>query len=620
MSEQLKWVESTEAWSSTSTPEEQNQRKNSLEYSNTLIQVNNILDKVEQSDEVEQEYRDKLVTLNSSSLEELSKQDTSTLENLLTKPQNEINAFPVQAQIDKLEKKGLENLTDEEFVKYSELSDELIAIKDSNIEIEQKETEQNADLIASKDAEITKENNKQSEQEKLIAIEKAETKARLTKVEERLSSIEGSLDSLKNSSNENANKIFSLIWESKEFNKWEKTNPEDISKMEEKLAEIVELLKNPWTLKSITDDLGWANTNNPKYIEFRKSMIAIDPSFEPYFSDLEQIEINPSSFSLDEISNWIEKDSWWMVDIDLKASDATSKLSLIGGKYSFDEKIDKQELDEVMWDSQEELKNLKDNFGVIQEFESSFLNVRDGLGSIWWKPTFKEGLKELIQNFSNDVFNDFDDVYKNMNIDPSMQIKESDITSLGELDNPWDLWPKMKIVYKKIEHHQTEIAKNENSIVQKYETEFKDILKRKTEDKEKQLETLKFLRASGFDELPKWISNKVIKEVQGNVLTIPGLELARENIDLKNGNFWESGVFSGKEDWLNIESKTNLVKLVNKIISWDVNEPLWVEAIANGTTVADPRFVRSELMWVTRKGRTSWHYSKIIENLKKENR
>jgi len=55
----------------------------------------------------------------------------------------------------------------------------------------------------------------------------------------------------------------------------------------------------------------------------------------------------------------------------------------------------------------------------------------------------------------------------------------------------------------------------------KYKSELKELLQRTAENKEKQLETLKFLRASGFDELPKWISNRIIKEVQGNVLTIP---------------------------------------------------------------------------------------------------
>ena len=153
----------------------------------------------------------------------------------------------------------------------------------------------------------------------------------------------------------------------------------------------------------------------------------------------------------------------------------------------------------------------------------------------------------------------------------------------------------------------------------KYKSELKELLQRTAENKEKQLETLKFLRASGFDELPKWVSNRIIKELQGNVLTIPWLDLARNNIDLKNGNFWESWAFSGKENGLNIESKTNLVKLVNKIISWDVNEPLSVEAIANGITVADPRFVKSALMGATIKWRVSWNYGKVVENLKSEN-
>ena len=383
------------------------------------------------------------------------------------------------------------------------------------------------------------------------------------------------------------------------------------------LEAIIEELKNPKVLKSVVKDLGWANKNNPRYAEFRNALISIDNSFIAHFDDLEILEIW-TAFSLDEVVEWIEWASGGMVDIDLKSSDSVSKMSLIWSNYSFDEEIDKKEIDEIIWDSKEELEDLKNSFATLGEFEKSFSDFRNGLRKVWWKENFKENLKRLIQNFWKEVFTSFNNVYKNVDIDPAMQIKESDISNFAINDGMY-LEPQFKNVFSKIEHHQEEISKNENSIVLKYKSELKELLQRTAENKEKQLETLKFLRASGFDELPKWISNRIIKEVQGNVLTIPWLDLARNNIDLKNGNFWESWAFSGKENGLNIESKTNLVKLVNKIISWDVNEPLSVEAIANGITVADPRFVKSALMGATIKWRVSWNYGKVVENLKSEN-
>lgn len=56
---------------------------------------------------------------------------------------------------------------------------------------------------------------------------------------------------------------------------------------------------------------------------------------------------------------------------------------------------------------------------------------------------------------------------------------------------------------------------------------------------------------------------------------------------------------------------------MNKVISGDVNEPLSVEAIANGTSMADPRFVQSQFLQAGLRGRVSWNYGRILENLKK---
>jgi hypothetical protein len=51
------------------------------------------------------------------------------------------------------------------------------------------------------------------------------------------------------------------------------------------------------------------------------------------------------------------------------------------------------------------------------------------------------------------------------------------------------------------------------------------------------------MRDSGFDLIPKEISDKFIQQLQSNTLNIPWLDLDTKNINLKNGNFWESVLY-----------------------------------------------------------------------------
>ena len=107
-----------------------------------------------------------------------------------TKLACEALTYSIQAQIDELETKS--NLTkDDKKLRYK-LRKQLIAVENN------KQANQE-DLIATKDAEILTENNKQDKQKNTIADEVYKQKIeddkqeRLTQVEARLSSIEGSL-------------------------------------------------------------------------------------------------------------------------------------------------------------------------------------------------------------------------------------------------------------------------------------------------------------------------------------------------------------------------------------------------------------------------------------------
>jgi hypothetical protein len=85
----------------------------------------------------------------------------------------------LQTQIDELESKGIENLTNEEFEQYAKLSDDLLMVKRSEIEL-------NEEFIAS-------ENEKQVEQEELIAAENAKQEKMRLSQEQALAEIKARL-------------------------------------------------------------------------------------------------------------------------------------------------------------------------------------------------------------------------------------------------------------------------------------------------------------------------------------------------------------------------------------------------------------------------------------------
>ncbi len=58
-------------------------------------------------------------------------------------------------------------------------------------------------------------------------------------------------------------------------------------------------------------------------------------------------------------------------------------------------------------------------------------------------------------------------------------------------------------------------------VLQNHQTQMKELLEMESEQQEKQKKVLEFLKKSGFDLIPKEITNRIIKELQSNALTIP---------------------------------------------------------------------------------------------------
>lgn len=84
---------------------------------------------------------------------------------------------------------------------------------------------------------------------------------------------------------------------------------------------------------------------------------------------------------------------------------------------------------------------------------------------------------------------------------------------------------------------------------------------------------LRFVNWIGFDLIDKQITDSLIQEVKSNSFDVQGLHLDPNRLDIANGMFGESPSEGGWTRW-----KQNLIEFYNKMISWNPDEPLSVEA------------------------------------------
>lgn len=398
------------------------------------------------------------------------------------------------------------------------------------------------------------------------------------------------------------------------FKEWEKLENSDVLK-EGKVQEILDLLKkdNGQALKSIINNLWWADKNNPKYQEFKNTLVGIDSSFESYFNDLENtLKIS----STDKIIKWIEKESWWTVEIDLKSN--VSKLSLEWSSYCFEKEFNKQALSNLEENKNEKIKEFKRSKTSLKGLYKPFDILVSQVEQSKWEQNFQETLRNSANSFSKNLFEEMDEVYKSIDIDQNIQISESDMHSLLSSKTPEEFNAKKETILEKFKKIALQIEAKEDLTEQEYNLNFKELVTRSKEAKDRELEVLKFLKISGFDLIAKNITDKIFRELKANTLMISWLDLNYKNIDLQNWHFWESVVFANNENWLSTMAKINLVKFMNKMITWNINEPLSVKVIVNWTIIANPMTLKNEFRKAEIVDGMWWKYSKIIENLRKK--
>lgn len=412
------------------------------------------------------------------------------------------------------------------------------------------------------------------------------------------------------------NELVSNLEKFESLQTWENTDKNiDINKIKaETLGTIFTQLKDWELLKSVVNELGWANLNNPQYLEFKNTLIDLDPSFKDIFPTLEKLEVW-ENLNTSEVIKWIEKDSWGILDIDLKNN--VSKLHLPESNYSFDKELDKQALLELEETNNIKERELERGITSLKGLYKPFTQLLNEVGQDFWEEQFRNVTPTILNRFSWELFQDMKELYENIDIDSNIQITQQDMLSLANSKTPQEFKLKLHSIWEKFQKLAQVLEAHKKAIKQEHETAFKEIVSRDSESKEKELDVLKFLNISAFDQLPKSISDMLIKELKGNVLSIPWLNLNVQNIDLANWNFWES-FFQNDEKWINIWAKRNIVMFMNKLISWDINEPLSVEAIANWTMVANPNLIRSKFIESKLVSNLWWNYNQMRENLKKQ--
>ncbi len=491
----------------------------------------------------------------------LGDKSISFLNELSDKPKNEILQFLIQTQIDGLTKKGLGNLTDDEFEEYIKLSDNLIAVK-------RVKTTQNDNLITAKNTEIKAENNKQEHQKTTITAknteinaEKAETtqndntitaknteikaennkQARLSKVESRLSSIEGALFIMKDSSNPHINKIVSLVQGAQKLNIWDETTELDIGKMENSLKQIIAILHKPLALPSIAKDLQEYDKKNGtnNYESFKTTVIAIDPTlrgaFDPVdqniISDIAKMKLWTTHLNGVNINgNPLKIEDWGMM---IEAS-RDGRNIFVDSNYKLSSPLNTQ--------------NEEDLQAINAETTTKLSPVNEKLNSLTYIFDFVQKSKSEWKDFSEikeTLEKDNPDIYKELLLDNKNSFDEV----LSTID-------KKK---KDLENKKKTIIKNANIGIKELINE--NIKEAKERDKNKKA-VLRFFNSIGFDKLSQTETNIVIETVNIS----PWAYWLDWPIDLEN---WSIGF--NRDGWdsdISSKEQSLFIRFFNKML-WE---------------------------------------------------
>jgi hypothetical protein len=170
------------------------------------------------------------------------------------------------------------------------------------------------------------------------------------------------------------------------------------------------------------------------------------------------------------------------------------------------------------------------------------------------------------------------DMYEYVDIPEDIKVTQNDLLDLNNIEN-LNVW--FEKIEQKLEKTNKYISKLQTWILSQYETDIKKILTRNKERKEKELQTLKFISSIWFDNIPKTYTDKIINLLNKNDAFRWSIDLwAGKNlsswIDLSEWIFWNAS-------WEN--PKEIFTRFFNKMLSWNPEEPVNLDAIITGSGV-----------------------------------
>ena len=331
--------------------------------------------------------------------------------------------------------------------------------------------------------------------------------------------------------------------------------------------------------------------------------------------------------------NWLDSIVWdienWSLGyfkINLDNSPAKTNLSLIWGWYSFDEKINDEEVnsatDEYLeneWLLNEWLSSLSKFSAWYSELKNNFWKIykeefRDNLG-IDWKIIDNENFKsDLIKWFSATVtvfrmqiISKMTDMYDNLDIPESMQIKESEISDLWE--TPFELKKKFENIEKKIENLSKIIDEKWTENKKDYEEKVRTVVNIDEDKHNNQLKTLKIINDAGWGLFNESLLNTIVWRINRGSDEDRKMLWFKSDINFSEWNLWFSDKF-----W-DSEKREKLWEFFNWLISWTKDWPLNVVNIKNGYVWYWDNYW--DIMLQISKMWDVWWINTAIDNLKK---
>lgn len=319
------------------------------------------------------------------------------------------------------------------------------------------------------------------------------------------------------------------------------------------------LLENPNELQKLLLAAKKADSINPEsrvFQELTLTLIDIDPSFgdkirvfEEKYSSSKSLE---TSYLLSLSGSNIEREgnsllSRWedneVIAIDMWKKPPAREISLDGEAYFIESNFP-----------------LADLHKPELEYQKAYMETMPKIRAAWFLKTLavQEHIKDLSEHRAG-----LDEIKSTLKL-----CYQIDVSFIENMD---DLKPS------NLNNLMQQFQETLDMAMEKYKT-WLDVAiqanreKVKEQDKQKR-EILHFVKWIGFDLIDKHITDSLIQEVKSNSFDVQGLNLDPNRLDIANEMFGETPSEAGGTKW-----KQNLIEFYNKMISWNPEEPLSVEA------------------------------------------